>query len=321
MSIAATLHQALRGSARTGADDATRGTLASTSSPSAAPVPSTLELGAVRWHLATMGQGPGLLLIHGAGASSHSFHSIMPSLAERFTVVAPDLPGLGGSRVGRSFEPSLPNIARELGRLVAALDLRPQVLVGHSAGAALAAQMVLHPAVAAVEPRLVVGIAAALVPLRGLAQVVFPSAAAVLSRSVVPSLIASRMGRSHSIDRILRGTGSALDREGVESYRRLVERPEHVAGVLTMMAHWDLSPLHAALPRLRVPVLLITGDNDRAVPVAQTRAAGARIPRAEVVVIERTGHLVHEEQPQRVSRLILDHLDRSQRKQQPHEDS
>lgn len=282
--------------------------------PPAAPEHRFVQDGPIRWHVTTMGQGPAVLLVHGTGASSHSFHALMQLLAERFTVVVPDLPGHALTLASPSFEPSLPSMASALGRLVAALALRPVVVVGHSAGAALVAQMTLDHLV---EPRLVVGLAAALVPFRGLARAVLHPAAGLLSRSIAPMLIAAGLAGTRRVGSIVRSTGSTLDPSGVEAYRRLVERPEHVAGVLSMMAHWDLDPLYHALPRLGPPCLLLAGQHDRAAPVAQLRAVSARMPRTTLVVVARTGHLLHEEQPRQVATLILEHVDRSQ---QQHEE-
>jgi len=270
-----------------------------------------VEIGPVRWHVETMGRGPVALLLHGTGASTHSFAGLMRQLAEHYTVVAPDLPGHALTRVPPAFEPSLENMATALGRLVERLDLRPSVVVGHSAGGALAAQLVLDRAV---EPDMVVGLAAALVPLPRLARALLAPAAGLLSRSVGPELIASYAARTRRVDRIMRSTGSALSSHGLESYRRLVARPEHVGGALSMMAHWDLRALYEALPRIDVPFLLLCGEHDRAVPMTHARAASARLPRATVAVVARAGHLLHEEQPRRVSRLILERVAASQRR-------
>ena len=281
----------------------------------AAPSERFVQDGAIRWHVTMMGRGPVALLVHGTGASSHSFHALMRRLAERFTLVAPDLPGHARTRVPRWFSPSLPDTALALGRLMDALELRPTLVVGHSAGAALVARMTLDRLV---EPELVVGLAPALVPLRGLARAVLHPAAGLLARSIGPSVIAAGASLGRPVAAVLRSTGSVLDGEGVESYRRLVERPEHVAGVLTMMARWDLDPLYDALPRLHAPCLLLAGRSDRAVPVAQLRAVSARLPHATLVVVERAGDLLHEERPHEVSRLLLEHVDRSR---PPHQES
>ena len=56
-----------------------------------------VTVGAMRWHVQVMGSGPVLLLLHGTGASSHSWRDLAPRLARHFTVLAPDLPGHGFS--------------------------------------------------------------------------------------------------------------------------------------------------------------------------------------------------------------------------------
>ena len=51
----------------------------------------------VRFHVQVAGSGPVLLLLHGTGASTHSWRKLLPLLHEQFTVVVPDLPGHGFS--------------------------------------------------------------------------------------------------------------------------------------------------------------------------------------------------------------------------------
>jgi magnesium chelatase accessory protein len=235
----------------------------------------------------------------------------MPLLAERFTVLAPDLPGHGFTTTPPRFQPTLPAMAAALVELLEALEVSPVAVVGHSAGAAVAARLALD---GSIEPRALVGLGAAMVPFRGLAGVLFLPAARLLARSPLASRVLAAQARDQeSVARMLRSTGSALDARGVELYRQLSTRPEHVAAVLSMMASWDLAPLFAELPALETPFLLVAGQGDRAVPVAQQREAAARLPSGRLVVVRGAGHLVHEEQPERVARLILGALARSPR--------
>lgn len=268
----------------------------------------------VRWHVRSCGRGPSVLLLHGTGASSHSFERLIAQLARRYTVYAPDLPGHAKSVCEPQFDPTLANLARGLGRLVDALELRPRIVIGHSAGAALAAQMCLDRVV---EPQLIVGLAAALVPFRGLARAVFPRAAALLSRSVGPALLASWVSQRNRTARVLQQTGSHLDAEGIEAYRRLAGHPEHVAGVLTMMARWNLDPVFESLPKIKAPVLLLAGQHDRAVPVEQVRVVSKRLPNSQLVVVPDAGHLLHEEAPGRICEHITEHFDRHCDPQRP----
>ena len=263
--------------------------------------------GGIRWHVQMMGSGPTLLLLHGTGASTHSFRELMPLLARRFRVVAPDLPGHAFSTPPARFEPTLQASAAALDELLSALQLRPQVAVGHSAGAALLAQMVLDGSLA---PQLLVALAGALVPFRGVGTALFAPAARLLAQSsLAPRLLALRARDKNSVERVVRSTGSSLDARGVELYRRLACCPGHVSAVLKMLAVWDLGPLLSALPRLPVPLLLLAGQDDLAVPVQQLRDVAARVPGARLQVVSGTGHLLHEEQPEAVARLLLEEVD------------
>ncbi len=258
----------------------------------------------IRWHVQVMGSGPVLLLVHGTGASAHSFRDLLPVLAGRFTVVAPDLPGHGFSGMPARFEPTLPAVAAALAELLALLEHSPALAIGHSAGAALLVQMALR---GTLPVQLLVALAGALVPFRGLTTALFGPAARLLARSALaPRVLAYRARDRRNIVRVVEGTGSRLDARGVELYRRLAASPGHVAAVLRMLAAWDLEPLFAALPGLDRRLLLVAGDRDRAVPLAQAHALAARVRGASVKVVRGAGHLVHEEQPETVARLVLE---------------
>lgn len=244
-----------------------------------------------------------MLLVHGTGASSDSFHALGPLLASRFTVFAPDLPGHSRTRVPRHFDPSLPRVAEALAGLLQELRIAPVVALGHSAGAAVVARMMLD---GALEPRLFVGVGAALVPFAAAVGAVLRPMAGLLSRA--SPLIPSR-ATDHAVDRMIRTTGSVLDRDGVERYGRLMRDPRHVRATLSMMARWRLESLFASLSSLSVRALLVAGERDRAAPLWQQRAAARRFRDVELSVIERAGHLVHEEQPARVAAAIMSELD------------
>lgn len=261
------------------------------------------DVGPIRWRVARIGQGPLVLLVHGTGASSHSFLELGQRLAERFTVLAPDLPGHAETVAAATFEPTLPNVADALAGLLASYrdELgEPVILGGHSAGAALVAQVALA---GSVMPRLLVGMGAALTPFRGPAGTLFPAMAKTLSRSSLAAhLIARRTSRRDVMSKLMASIGSAS--VDIEPYRRLTRRPSHVAATLKMMASWELEPLFGSLGQVAQPFLLIAGQTDRATPLPQQRAAVARMARGRLAVVPGAGHLVHEEAPDTVARLI-----------------
>ena len=73
-----------------------------------------VEARGLRWHVQTMGTGPDVLMVHGTGASTHSWEGLAPLLAQRFRLVAPDLPGHGFTQAKRTPDLSLPGMARAL---------------------------------------------------------------------------------------------------------------------------------------------------------------------------------------------------------------
>jgi pimeloyl-ACP methyl ester carboxylesterase len=99
----------------------------------------------VRFHYVRGGTGPALILLHGWPQTWYEWHSIMPALAQHYTVIAPDLPGLGDSSVSASgYEKR--TVAEELYQLVHALNFPEISLVGHDIGGMVAyAYASVHP--------------------------------------------------------------------------------------------------------------------------------------------------------------------------------
>lgn len=171
-----------------------------------------VSAGNIRWHLQQFGSGPVLLLLHGTGASVHSWRDLAPLLAERFTVIAVDLPGHGGTSAPAFEGFSLPAMAQAMGALLAQLRVETAIAVGHSAGAAILARMALD---GQIKPRLIVSLNGALLPLTGLPGWLFAPIARVLARSrLVPRWVAWRATVGSTIERLVADTGSHLDPAG-----------------------------------------------------------------------------------------------------------
>jgi len=265
-----------------------------------------------RWHVQDTGSPgdgrPVILLLHGAGAATHSWRHMLPLLDTRARVIAPDLPGQGFSRSGSRFRLGMDFIAEDMARLLGELDALPDAIVGHSAGGALglwlAHRLERKPAAA-------ITVNGALEPFPGMAGWLFPDLARLLSLNPLTALVVSRTGASEaSVRSLLENTGSRIDAEGLACYRRLVASRAHVDGTLGMMAQWRLEPLLAALPRIALPTLFLAAENDRTVPPEIAYRSAARMPQAEVVAMPARGHLVHEEAAQDVAAAVFAFLDR-----------
>ena len=256
----------------------------------------------LRWHVQTIGTGPDVLMVHGTGASTHSWEGLAPLLAQRFRLVAPDLPGHGFTQAKRTPDLSLPGMARALASLLGALEVSPKMVIGHSAGAAILARLCLE---GAISPKLFVSLNGAFLPFGGMGRLLFPSIAKLLFLNpLAPRLFAWSADKA-AVANLLKGTGSKIGPRGVDLYARLFRNPGHVAGALGMMANWDLTDLRRELRQLNAKVLLIVGDNDKAVPPRDADDVAAEIPGATVETIRRTGHLAHEERPDEVCRIIM----------------
>jgi magnesium chelatase accessory protein len=256
----------------------------------------------LKWHVQQAGSGPSIVLVHGTGASTHSFRDLFPLLARDFTVVAPDLPGHGFTDVPPFRALSLSGMSTALAGLLRKLDVKPAVVVGHSAGAAILVRMCLDGAIA---PCAVVSLNGALLPFPGVARHLFSPVAKVLARvPLLPQLFASRASDRAAIERLINATGSRIDAVGMELYGRLASNPSQIASALGMMANWDLEAFARDLPRLKTPLVVVTGTNDLMVPPDQQRRVRNLLPRAQMVSLPRLGHLAHEEKPEEVAQLV-----------------
>jgi len=272
----------------------------------------------LRWHVQRFActaageqPAPRCLLIHGTGASTHSWRDVIPLLQPSFEVLAIDLPGHAYTSLPpdgiRSLQLSLPGMAQALARLLSALDFAPQLVVGHSAGAAIGACMAID---GAIKPRWLVSLNGALLALGGLAGRVFSPAARLMAvLPGVPRLFAWSASDAGVMQRPPESTGSSIDARGRELYARLAANPGHAQGALGMMAGWDLPAFEQDLPKLRTPLLLVVGSLDATVPPGDADRVMARLapqtPRQKIV-LEGLGHLAHEEQPARVVQAFMD---------------
>ncbi len=262
-----------------------------------------VTVGALRWHVQRFGHGhahrPLALLLHGTGASVHSWRHLAPRLAERFEVLAPDLPGHGHTRTPATQALSLPAVAAAVGDLLDRLQARPRLVIGHSAGAAVGLRLILD---GRVDPALAVAINGALLPLEGpLGRLFLPLARLLAANPLVAPAFSGWAAWPGTTRRLLAATGSTIDAMGERCYAHLVRDPRHAAGALRLMASWDLAALADDLPRLRTPLWLLVGTADRTLPPAHADRVRALVLQAQRVDLDGLGHLAHEEDAERVA--------------------
>jgi magnesium chelatase accessory protein len=262
-----------------------------------------VEAGGLRWHVQRAGHGPVLLLIHGTGAGTHSWRSLLPLLAREFDVVAPDLPGHAFTQAPPTAGYALPAMAVAVGALLRALGAAPAVVVGHSAGAAIGARLCLD---GHATPRALVSLNGAWLPFGGMAGPWFSAAARVMAAlPLLPRVFAWGAADPARVRHLVEQTGSRIDDTGLALYGRLIRHAGHADAGLQMMARWDLVPLQRDLPRLQPALTLVVGEGDLAVPPSQAERVHALLPHSTLTRLPGLGHMAHEEAPEQVAALII----------------
>ena len=254
------------------------------------------------WHVQSKGEGAPILLLHGAGASTHTWAPIFDSLSQKHTVIAIDLPGQGFTKFGDRTRCGLEPMSEDIAKLLEALDIRPAIVIGHSAGAAIALDLTtrLEP-----QPNVIL-INGALENFRGVAGVLFPMFAKALSLNPTTGYLFSMFSANESrVAKLIGSTGSQLSGEQIALYTKLVSDGGHVNATLMMMAQWSLDTLPETLAKIRSQVHFLIGAKDTAVPPDASRAAARQLANAQVTEFEDLGHVMHEEAPDRIAKSIL----------------
>jgi magnesium chelatase accessory protein len=264
----------------------------------------------MRWHVQRWGftaqKKSTILLLHGTGASSHSWRDIAPRLAKDHRVISVDLPGHAFTGQPALRWMSIDGMARAAAELMSVCDIRPDYIIGHSAGVAIAVKMVLLNLVA---PKKIFSFNGALLPLENLPGKLFSPIAKMLALNpLVPRLFSWQANKPAVLNNLLERTGSTLDERGIALYGKLIRDHHHAAGALAMMASWDLNSLKRELPLLKTPLVLITGSHDKTIPPSDATRLKALLAQAEIVTMQGLGHLAHEEAVEQAYGIIIEHL-------------
>jgi pimeloyl-ACP methyl ester carboxylesterase len=257
------------------------------------------------------GDRPVLLLVHGMAGSSAAWRDVMPALARRYTVVAPDLPGHGESDKPRQ-DYSLGAQANVLRDLLIATGIDHATIVGQSLGGGIAMQLAYqHPAQC---ERLVLVSSGGLGPdvswlLRAFALPGVEYLAPLLFNSFVRDA-------GNSISRRLRSFGMRAPRieEEWRSYVSLSDPEAREAFLRTLRAVIGLTgQTVSANDRLYMssflPTLILWGERDRIIPVAHARDAHNAMPGSRLVLFEESGHFPHTEEPDRFIEVLSEFVD------------
>jgi pimeloyl-ACP methyl ester carboxylesterase len=254
-----------------------------------------------------------VLLVHGMAGTSATWTHVLPALAQRFTVVAPDLLGHGESGKPRRGEYSLGAHANVLRDLLNALGHERATFVGQSLGGGVAMQMSYQFPERC--ERLVLVSSGGLgrevnVILRALT---FPGAEYVFPLICTPRL----RDAGNTVASWLRGAGlraAPAVEEMWRSYASLAEADTRRAFFRTLHAVIDLGgQAVSATDRLylasHVPTLIVWGADDTIIPVSHGVAANEAMPGSRLVIFDGVGHYPHCEDPERFVQVLIDFIE------------
>jgi pimeloyl-ACP methyl ester carboxylesterase len=260
---------------------------------------------AVKLAIQESGKGKPIVLIHGLGASSFTWHKIAPELAKTNRVIAIDLKGFGQSDKPLDNNYSIFDQAKLVEDFLSRSKLRGVTLVGHSFGGGVALAVALNQMDAGnrqIEKLVLIDSVAYRQPLPFFFQVLRTPIIGELGMSLVPPEV--QMTRAlaiayHRDEKVTAETvnhyASALHSEGGR------HALFHTINSLDPDKAEEFSQRYRSLT---TPALLLWCEHDKIVPLKFGKRLAADLPDARIEVIEECGHIPHEEQPEETLRAI-----------------
>jgi len=262
------------------------------------------EVDGVRVHYQEVGEAdaPPMILIHGFAASNLVWSKVFLELAAAgFRVIAPDLPGYGYSGKPRALDYTIARQAEIVASFMKRLQIDRAVLVGSSYGAAIAATIALdRPTM--VEKLVLVGAVTNNKPTRYLLMRLFSSP--IIGDILSPLVVGSRRLLRLRMKRVYDRHSWVLDEKRVDArHLPLRTRGAHRA-IIRTVRRWNAERVSRDAHLLTQPTLLIWGDTDREVSLADGERLHEEIPKSRLVIFRECGHLPQEEYPQAFTKVV-----------------
>jgi pimeloyl-ACP methyl ester carboxylesterase len=261
-----------------------------------------VDINGLTVHYKRMGQGePAIILLHGFGASTFSWEQVMEPLAQHGTVIAFDRPAFGlterplppfdgASPYSGDFQVDL------LFGLMDELGLEQAILIGNSAGGTVISNAALA------HPERVTGmvlVSAAVYTGGGSPSWVRPLLKTPQMNHLGPLLARSIAGeRGDAFIRTAWHNPDLITEETYQGYRRPLQVHNWDRALWELTRASRPGALQERLDELTMPVLVLTGDDDRIVATADSIRLASELPNADLVVLENCGHVPQEECPE-----------------------
>lgn len=283
-------------------------------SSNGAPVQAQVRYATIHGHrraYVVTGSGPALLLLHGLGCDHTTWAPVIDSLARRYTVIAPDLLGHGGSDKPRA-DYSVGGYANGMRDLLTVLGIDRVSVVGHSFGGGVAMQFV-YQFPERTERLILVGsggLGPEVTPaIRAITTPGFHQAMGLLTLPGVRhvgaagmrALAATGVRAARDLSELADIYDSFKDPRTRAAIRHVVRAVVDWRGQIVTMA--DRAYLTEAMP-----ICVVWGRNDQVIPVRHAGNAAALAPSARVEIIPNAGHFPHKDHPQRFVKIVNDFI-------------
>ena len=263
-----------------------------------------MDLNGVRVHYQEAGDiaAPALVLIHGFASSTLVWSKVFLDLAAAgFRVIAVDLLGYGYSGKPRNVEYTIDGQARVLMQLLERLNIERAVIVGSSYGGAVAATCALdYPR--QVEKLVLVGTVNNNRPLDFTLMRVFGTP--LVGDVVSPLLIGSRRLLRMRMKRVYDRHSWVLDERRVDARHRPLRAAGTQRAIIRTVREWNAERISRDAHLIQQPTLLLWGENDREIPLADGERLRDEISGSRLFVFLNCGHLPHEEYPEAFTKLV-----------------
>src|SRR5215813_331445 len=265
-----------------------------------------IDIDGVRVHYQEAGDksNPALVLIHGFASSTLVWSKVFLNLAQAgFHVIAVDLLGFGYSGKPRNGEYTIAGQASLLVKLLDRLGIKRARFVGSSYGGAVAATCALDHA-SRVEKLVLVGTVNNNEPLRFNLMRLFGSP--VFGDVVSPLLIGSRRLLRRRMKSGYDRHAWVLDERRVDARHLPLRAASTHRAIIRTVRGWDAERISRDAHLITQPTLLLWGENDREIPLADGERLHAEIPGSRLIVFLKCGHLPHEEYPEAFTNVVND---------------
>ncbi len=256
-------------------------------------------------HSEIKGKGRPLLLLHGFGSSSYSFHHLIEPLSKKFQVFNLDLKGFGNSPKPKDYRYSVYDQAVLVSRFIKNHNLKDVILIGHSYGGGVALSVVL-------------------MDQTNIAKMVLIDPAAY--RQYIPSLIRQLkipiigplgfyiLPSSYEVNESYKYAfydKSKIEKSTIDIMAKNLDKANAKSTYLYAIDDLipdDIDTVSKRYSEIKVPTLLIWGEKDVVVRKSKGYQLEKDLPNAKLMIIKNCGHIPHEEKPKTVLKYLLNFL-------------